>query len=486
MTQTRLWPDSLLSIPQRERKKTKPAMVAVRMTPPAASPDTHPFVHRPHHTFMTFTLPVMASLVVEPFASLVDTAFVERLGAASAAGLGAATALMSGVLWIFNFLGVGTQTEVAHAIGAGKAQRVGSVASLGLILAVLLGLGLTLLTWPGVERFSIWMSADVTVQTDAQVYLTIRLLGVVPSLVVTAAFGVLRGLQDMRMPLWIAGGMSLVNIVLDPILIFGIGSIPALGIAGAAWATILSQFIGMAWALWVIAKQTKLTSDFDWHRARRFFLIGRDLALRTGFAQIFMLASTWTALQISVEAGAAHQALRQLWMFLAFLLDAYAVTAQSLIGYFLGATRMDMARRAARLACWWALSTGGLLLLVLVLFDNLIAFLLVPPSTHSLFLTGLLICALTQPLNALSFVTDGIHWGTGDYAYLRNAMSAATGTGVLFLMLIDPTHAQAFTQVWLAMIIWIVIRSTFGLLRVWPGIGNAVLRLSAPHSAARR
>ena len=46
----------------------------------------------------------MASLVVEPFASLVDTAFVERLGAASAAGLGAATALLSGILWIFNFL----------------------------------------------------------------------------------------------------------------------------------------------------------------------------------------------------------------------------------------------------------------------------------------------------------------------------------------------------------------------------------------------
>ena len=443
-----------------------------------ASPDAHPFAQRPHHTFLTFSLPVMASLVVEPFASLVDTAFVERLGAASAAGLGAATALMSGVLWIFNFLGVGTQTEVAHTIGARQSEHVGGVASLGLLLAVLLGLGLTLLTWPGIERFSVWMSADVSVQTNTQAYLKIRLFGVVPSLVVTAAFGVLRGLQDMRTPLWIAGGMSLVNIVLDPLLIFGIGPVPAFGIAGAAWATIASQFVGMAWALRIIAQHVHLTIDFEWHRARRFFLIGRDLALRTGFAQIFMIAATWTALRIGVEAGAAHQALRQLWMFLAFLLDAYAVTAQSLIGYFLGATRVDIARQAARLACRWALITGGMLLFALLLFNDSIAFLLVPPNAHALFLTGLFICAVTQPLNALSFVTDGIHWGTGDYAYLRTVMIGATSTGVLLLMLIEHTQANAFAQVWLAMTVWIIIRSSFGLLRVWPGIGKAVLRLS--------
>ena len=456
------------------------------MTTPAESPDKHPFVLHPHRTFTALSLPVMASLVVEPFASLVDTAFVERLGAASAAGLGAATALLSGVLWIFNFLGVGTQTEVAHAIGAGKAHRVGSVASLGLLLAVLLGLGLTLLTWPGVERFSVWMSADAVVRTDTQTYLHIRLLGVTPSLVVTAAFGVLRGLQAMRASLWIAGGMSLVNIILDSILIFGAGPIPALGIAGAAWATVLSQVLGMVWALWVVARHATLSGEFAWQRTRRFFLIGRDLALRTGFAQLFMLAATWTALQISVEAGAAHQALRQLWMFLAFLLDAYAVTAQSLIGYFLGARRIDIGRQAARLACRWALGTGGALFLALLLGERLLAFLFVPPSAQALFMTGLLICAVTQPLNALSFVTDGIHWGTGDYAYLRNAMIVATGTGALVLLGIDPTHAQAFAQVWLAMAVWIIIRATFGLLRIWPGIGKAVLRLSEPGSAAHR
>ena len=91
------------------------------MTTSVESPDKHPFALHPHRTFTTLSLPVMASLVVEPFASLVDTAFVERLGAASAAGLGAATALLSGILWIFNFLGVGTQTEVVQERRTGSA-----------------------------------------------------------------------------------------------------------------------------------------------------------------------------------------------------------------------------------------------------------------------------------------------------------------------------------------------------------------------------
>ncbi len=110
----------------------------------------------------------MASLVVEPFASLVDTVFVERLGATSAVGLGEVTALLSGVLWIFNFLGIGTRTEVAQTIGAGKPNQVGSVASLGLLLLAMLGLGLTLITCQGIENRSAWMSTDASVQTDTQ------------------------------------------------------------------------------------------------------------------------------------------------------------------------------------------------------------------------------------------------------------------------------------------------------------------------------
>ena len=91
---------------------------------------------------------------------------------------------------------------------------------------------------------------------------------------------------------------------------------------------------------------------------------------------------------------------------------------------------------------------------------------------------GLPIYALTQPVNSLSFVIDRINWGTSDNAYLRNGMIVATGTGILLLTQIDPTHASAFAEDWLVMTVWIVSRSTFAVLRVWPGTRNAILQLS--------
>ena len=78
----------------------------------------------------------MLSLIAEPLAGVVDTAFVERLGASYAAALGAGTAVLSGVVWVFNFLGIGTQTEVARAAGEARARDAGEVASLAIVLVI--------------------------------------------------------------------------------------------------------------------------------------------------------------------------------------------------------------------------------------------------------------------------------------------------------------------------------------------------------------
>ncbi|MGB7340177.1 MAG: hypothetical protein WBC91_14870, partial [Phototrophicaceae bacterium] len=74
---------------------------------------------------------------------------------------------------------------------------------------------------------------------------------------------------------------------------------------------------------------------------------------------------------------------------------------------------------------------------------------------------------------AIAFVTDGIHWGTGDYRYMRNGMITATVIAALVLGSINITADDAFTYVWVATVLWIFIRSIFGVIRVWPGIGNA-------------
>ena len=98
-----------------------------------------------------------------------------------------------------------------------------------------------------------------------------------------------------------------------------------------------------------------------------------------------------------------------------------------------------------------------------------------PASAVATFTAAWLIASLSQPFNAIAFITDGIHWGTSDYRYLRNGMFLATVSGAFLLFLIDPTGDDAFRTVWTVTFAWIVIRAVIGAVRVWPGIGRAPL-----------
>jgi MATE family multidrug resistance protein len=290
-----------------------------------------------------------------------------------------------------------------------------------------------------------------------------------------AAFGALRGVQDMRTPLWIAVASNAVNVALDALLIFGLGPLPALGVAGAAWATVASQWLGLGLAARAALRRLGRPARLRARDAGALFVVGRDLFLRTGLLIVFVVLCTRAATRIGTEAGAAHQAIRQIWLLTALVLDSYAATAQSLVGYFLGARRVALARRVAGVAAVWSLGTGFALALAMLAGEGAVRALLVPASAAEVFAAAWLVAALSQPLNALSFVTDGIHWGTRDYRYLRNAMLAATGLGAALLALVDTGAPGALTRVWLVTAVWIGVRTVFGAARVWPGIGAAPL-----------
>ena len=443
--------------------------------------DHHPFLRAPHRTMLAFSLPVLLSLVAEPLTGLADTAFVARLGAGPLAALGVATTLLSSVFWVFNFLGIGTQTAVARAHGAsgGAARGAADAVATALVAALASGAALALLCWPFADALAAFMGADGAVRSDAVVYLRIRLLAAPAILATIVAFGALRGRQDMRTPFRIAVSVNVVNVALDALLIFGAGPVPALGVAGAAWATTASQVAGAGWA---VAAAWRALGPFVRVRLRTLvalLVVGRDLVLRTALLLAFLLLATRTATHAGPDAGAAHQAVRQVWLLTALLLDAFAATSQTLVGFFLGAGRVAVARRAAAVGCAWGGATGVLLAAAMLAGTGAVAWLLVPAGAAGPFFAAWAVAALAQPLNALSFVTDGVHWGTGDFRYLRNAMLLATAVGALLLALIDVHAPDALLSVWLATAAWIALRAGFGVLRVWPGVGRAPLGRTA-------
>lgn len=438
-----------------------------RMTP-------HPFEQRPHRELMRLAFPVFLSLVAEPLTGLVDTAFVATLGNSALAALGVAALVMSGLFWMFNFLGIGTQTEVARSLGERRRDHARDTLGTALALAVVLGVGMIVVIGPLLGPIAAIMGAEGTTREGAVTYLRIRILAAPAVLTTVAALGALRGLQDMQTAMRIAILVNVLNLALDPLLIFGFGPVPGLGLAGAALASAVSQYVGAALAIAAVRRALGASRNWNLERMRSLLVVGRDLFLRTGSLMLFLMLATREATRLGDEAGAAHQAVRQVWITTAFMLDAYAAAAQSLVGYFLGSDRIRTARRVARVACIQGLMTG-FVIAAAMLGATPWAAMLVSGTAAIPFYPAWNLAALAQPINAISFVTDGIHWATSDYRYLRNVMMLATGSVGAVLVGLGAAGELSLTGIWALLAVWITIRAAFGALRLWPGIGAAPL-----------
>jgi MATE family multidrug resistance protein len=104
---------------------------------------------------------------------------------------------------------------------------------------------------------------------------------------------------------------------------------------------------------------------------------------------------------------------------------------------------------------------------------DLAALTLVPLSAHPVFFPAWLAAILMQPANALAFASDGIHWGTGDFRYLRNVMIAISLLCGLFILRLDLMQTGALVWIWGITGGWVTGRAAFGVLRIWPGIGQS-------------
>ncbi|MCA9930397.1 MAG: MATE family efflux transporter [Anaerolineales bacterium] len=433
----------------------------------------HPFTQRPHRTLLALSIPVLFSMTAEPLTALIDTAFVASLGSVSLAALGVGTTALSSLFWIFNFLGIGTQTEVAQADGKGELKRAGRIAGLAHLMAAGFGLLLILLLIPSANWLAALLGATGEVQTQAVAYMQIRLYGAPAVLFMLVTFGVLRGLQDMRTPLWIAIGVNGLNVLLDWLFIFGNGPFPVMGVAGSALASTISQWLGAVTGLLMVQQKVCLSRHFVLRDAANLLKVGGDLFVRTGLLTFFLAFTTRTATRIGADAGAAHQAIRQVYIFTALALDAYAATVQSLVGYFVGSGSVAWAKRVVRVGFWWSLGTGMVLGIAMWWGRGFVVAMLVPVTAVSIFLPAWAVSAISQPVNSLAFLTDGVHWGTGDYRFLRNAMIIATLSATGIVWLINTNRPDALLWVWVAMSVWVLVRGMFGLLRIYPGIGNS-------------
>ncbi len=411
---------------------------------------------------IALAVPAFGALVAEPLFVMVDSAVVGHLGTPQLAGLGIAAALLMTAVSIFVFLAYATTAAVARRVGAGDLPAAIRQGMDGIWLALLLGAAVVALTVPTAPWLVDVFGASDTAAPYAITYLRISILGIPAMLVVLAATGVLRGLQDTRTPLYVAIGGFTVNAALNVTLVYGAG----LGIAGSAWGTVIAQ-VGMAAAYLVVvirgARRHGASLRPDAAGIRASAQAGVPLLIRTLSLRAVLMIATAVAARLGDVDIAAHQIILSLWSLTAFALDAIAIAGQAIIGRYLGANDEKGAREACRRMVEWGLGCGIVLGILIVLARPLfIPLFTSDPSVKDTLLPALLVVAVSQPIAGVVFVLDGVLMGAGDGRYLAWAMLVTLAVFAPVALLV-PSLGGGLTALWWAMTLMMAVR----LITLW-------------------
>ena len=390
---------------------------------------------------LALAIPSLGALIAEPLFLLTDTAMVGHLGAEALASLGLASTILTTVIGLLIFLAYATTPIVASRLGSGNRPGAISAGIDGLWLALGLGVMLGVLGYAMTPLVVSWFGAASDVSAGAVAYLTISWWGLPGMLLVIAATGLMRGLQDTRTPLWIALAGFAANAGLNAVLIHGLGW----GLVGSAVGTVIAQW-GMAAVFVAIVTREARTHEVSLapgmlgiQAAARS---GSWLLLRTLSLRIALIATVVVATGLGTRELAAWHIVFTIFSLLALALDALAIAAQALVGHDLGSGDLSSVRQTTSTLMAWGFFAGGLLAVLTGLLSPLMPFVMTSDQPlREVLVVVLVLLALTLPLSGFVFVLDGVLIGAGDGKYLAL-------TGVLNVAMFAPFLWLASVTYW--------------------------------------
>ena len=370
---------------------------------------------------LRLALPALGSLIAEPMFLIVDSALVGHLGVVPLAGLGIASAVLQTIVGLMVFLAYSTTPAVARRFGAGEHTGAVRAGIDGLWLALALGVVLAVVGSLATPWLVSLFGADAAVSEQAVIYLQLSMWGLPAMLIVFAATGLLRGMQDTVTPLWIAGLGFALNALLNWLFIYGFGW----GIAGSAAGTVVAQWSMVGAYAFVVGRlarrhEASLRPQRDGLRGSA--RAGGWLFLRTVSLRIAFLATVWVATALGTDELAGWQVAFTIFSTAAFALDALAIAAQALVGRGLGAGDEPFVRRVLGRTVAWGAWFGVLVGGVIAALSGVIGLVFTGSAdVAALVQPALLVLAVAQPMCGVVFVLDGVLMGAGDARFLAIA-----------------------------------------------------------------
>ena len=445
-------------------------------------------------SILALAIPALGAELIDPLMTIADTAFVGRCSGTDAlAGMGSSAALLGFSFYLFNFFCTATTPLVASRRAAGNEAGAIAVGGQALTFSLLLGFIMTgvilVFEHPLLELMGTGITG-ATANGYALSFLGIRAFAAPAVLCISASTGILRGYLDTKTPIYILVAANAINLILDVILIPGMG----LGPTGAAIATTTAEWISALLFLAVLAGKLP-SADGELGSQRRLpdgtvkISVTPSLSmppledikpLLTASGSVFLRSfvlqvSLASAAGMAARAGdatasvAAHQIAMQIWILCSYTADSLAASAQGLIADSLGRRDQDKARDVTKTIAVYSVLLGTLLGIGLGIGSatNVLMELFTSDKNVQYELSKILaLIVLVQPLNALVFASDGIVQGASAFVFQAKGMAVSGSIGFVSFLAFQyfGDGSETLLHVWSALIVLQLMR---GITNGW-------------------
>ena len=421
-------------------------------------------------TITKLAVPAVLNFLILPLVGTVDTLWVGKLGDPTAlAALGAANQVFSSIFFVVSFVPSVVTPLVAAAHASGDETLVRKRVRDALWISTAIGATAALLLFANPRRalgLALPATAASEVWSQATKYLTIRAGALVPAMVAFVGFAAFRGRLDVQTPLRITLFSQMMNVVLDPILIFGAG----LGVGGAALATAAAEVTSALTYTLLLLKRGTLKLAANPLKALKPPPLGSLLPLLTGGAGVLARSVALNIAFLSVtratqaidpagNAAAAHTIAMQVWQLGGVVLFALSSVAAVLVPAAMNAPKAEgggiaRAKGVADRMLGWGLCAGVVLAILQLAALPLLNVFSPVASIREAARAPAAIGAALQLLNGVTFVAEGIM--QGHQAFFPLARNAAVAAGGLVLSL--RTFGSTLSGVWCSFAVFNAIR----------------------------
>ena len=375
---------------------------------------------------LALAYPIILANISIPLLGLTDTAVVGHLGNLDVlAGISMGAVFIGTIYWFFGFLRMGVTGLVAQARGANQNVEVSSILVRALIIAIIGGIGLIAIQSLLFSAIFYFLVGDVGAEKLAMEYMSIRILTAPFAISIFVFVGWLFGMGKTFHSLCLLVAINVLNILLDIIFV----KFLYLGIAGVAYATVLSEFFGFALGIYLCREfllnkeQIKRRAIFLSHKWRSFFLLNINIVIRSMLLQSVFLSYLIFGTLFGSETLAANHILLQITFLSAYALDGVAFSSEILVGEAIGQRRQQLFEKAISSA----LKIGFLFSSVIGISFYFLGFLIVDLMTSiqevRLICYEFVIWISIMPIvSVFSYIYDGIFLGAARGKEIRVAM----------------------------------------------------------------